>query len=92
MVTRLFVNVLFGLAALVLLGGCTARSISDEPIIFDAAGPVEIDVESFNGDVNIYVDDSLDQASVQVVRMNDYGTREPMRLSKTSTTSTIQPR
>jgi len=61
------------ISAALALGGCTTRSMTDEPVMLDVAGPVAVEVESFNGDVNVYVDESLDHGSVQVTRLADHG-------------------
>ena len=55
------------------LGGCTSRTARDDSMMFDVAGPVAIDVESFNGDVTVRVDESLTQAEVKVTRVADLG-------------------
>jgi hypothetical protein len=49
------------------------RRIDDEPMIFSGAGPLAIDVESFNGDVMITADSRLTQTTVQVVRESVHG-------------------
>ncbi len=57
--------------------GCTSRSALDDRIVLNIAGPVAVEVESFNGDVKVLVDDRLDHATVRVKRVADYGwTRE----------------
>jgi DUF4097 and DUF4098 domain-containing protein YvlB len=60
-------------ALALVLGGCTARWETDESITFDIAGPVAIDVESFNGDVNVSVEEGRTDAKVTVTRKADHG-------------------
>jgi len=60
------------LAALVFTG-CTSRTVRDDAVMLDIAGPVAVEVESFNGDVNVYVDEKLEQAEVQIVRESNFG-------------------
>ncbi len=45
---------LFALLVLSQLTGCTTRFVQDKPIVFEPAGAVEIDIESFGGDVRIH--------------------------------------
>lgn len=70
---RLSASIIVIALVVLTLGGCTVRSVQDEAIILDIAGPVAVDVLSFNGDVNIYADASLDHAEVEVVRAADHG-------------------
>ncbi|MCI0630494.1 MAG: DUF4097 domain-containing protein [Phycisphaerales bacterium] len=68
------------LILLLLAGGCSLnpnewanRSEADDPIMLEVAGPVAIDVESFNGDVIIESDPKLERAKVSVVREGVHG-------------------
>lgn len=53
----------------------THRGGADEAILLDVAGPVAVDVESFNGDVMIMANPKLSQAQVVVVREGVHGFR-----------------
>lgn len=48
-------------------------STGDEPMVLDVSGPVELDVETFNGNVVITADDRYQGATVQVVRHAVHG-------------------
>lgn len=49
------------------------RQVVDEPVLFNVAGPLEIDVESFNGDVVIQGKPELTHAQLTVVREAVHG-------------------
>jgi hypothetical protein len=49
------------------------RSVTDEPVLLDVEGPVEVHVHSFNGDVIIKGDPKLTQAQVTVKRESTHG-------------------
>ncbi len=63
---------------ILLAGGCVGggggviRS-ADEPFVLQAIGPVEIDVESFNGDVIVETDEYTEWATVTVTRGVTHG-------------------
>ncbi|MGI9014821.1 MAG: DUF4097 family beta strand repeat-containing protein [Phycisphaerales bacterium] len=62
-------------AVLIIGSGCTNRTARDDSMIFDIQGPVAVDVESFNGDVRVIVDERLTEGRVQVTRTADHGHR-----------------
>jgi hypothetical protein len=49
------------------------RRISDEPLLFELAGPISVDVGSFAGDVSIEADADLAQGEVTIVREAVHG-------------------
>lgn len=49
------------------------EDIHDDPIIVDVTGPMEVDVESFNGDVVVEVNDELDHGIVTFTREATHG-------------------
>lgn len=60
-------------AFLPMLGGCASRQAIDPRHHFEAVGPLEVDVESFGGDVTITADDRKSDVVVQVVRRAVHG-------------------
>lgn len=52
----------------------TGQSSTDEPIELEVLGPIEINVESFGGDVIINVDEELSAAKVTITRVAIHGT------------------
>ena len=56
-----------------LLGGCQNQLVSESTLTLEVAGPVTIDVESFNGDVIVRADDSLTRATVRFIREARHG-------------------
>jgi hypothetical protein len=71
------------------------RGLIDEPVMLDVAGPVEIDVESFSGDVYILGDPSLTQARVTIAReaLHGHGRVDEARhsLGDIQSTATLVP-
>lgn len=84
-----YLSLFLSLALLALTSGCEGpnrrpwlslnpndwsnRGETDEPIVFDVAGPIEIDVQSFGGDVYVQGDPSLTQARVTIAREAVHG-------------------
>ncbi|MCH7604180.1 MAG: DUF4097 family beta strand repeat protein [Planctomycetes bacterium] len=56
-----------------LLGGCQNPLIIETSLTLEVAGPVTIDVESFNGDVFVRADESLTRATVRFIREARHG-------------------
>ena len=50
------------------LSGCATRFLQDEPLVFEQVGPVEVDVESFAGDVRIHASEEKFSSIRVVVR------------------------
>lgn len=85
---RFVVHILL-IAVLSFLGGCSGpdrpawlsvnpnnwanRAQTDEPIYLDVAGPVMVDVESFNGDVVMQGNPELTRAKVTILRESVHG-------------------
>ena len=53
--------------------GCLSPTVTDEPLVLGAAGPVSVDVDSFRGDVTITVDPDAAGATVRVIRAASHG-------------------
>jgi hypothetical protein len=49
------------------------RSISDAPVMIDVAGPVAVDVQSFNGDVTLLASDEYAHGEVMIKRVGVHG-------------------
>lgn len=59
--------------AVCLSVGCGRRTVMDAPWVFDAAGPVGIDVEMFAGDVEVTADPDAEQVTVRLQRESTHG-------------------
>lgn len=69
-----FVSISLVLSVVVLLSsGCASRWYVDPPTVLETSGPLGIDVETFNGDVIIDVDDRRKEATVTIVREAVHG-------------------
>ena len=64
---RLLLSVaILGAGVTIGLGGCSAPSHVGEPILLATQGPVAVDVVSFNGDVTVNADPTLQWATIEV--------------------------